>query len=387
MDRVEVFADICDVPEGAWDGAVPPGRGGLRHAFLAPCERVLEQGRWRVFTVTATGGGAPGVVSPGILHSVDLAAMLPAPAGALAAAVRRLRPGALRARVLELGPPCWPGAPLASRDPAARAAAAERIVEAAWREVTGSAGADALMVRDFAGQAFTPLERRLEATGYALVAERPTFIARVQAPSLDAYLGRMRAPYRRRAQRYLAADLHVTVSEDFADRADEIARLCALTTARATESRRERVDADVVRGWARCRQARAVLLEEGAGRLALAALVLEDAPVLHFIRVGFDDVTGRASGAYPRLLYELCRLAIARGLTFVDFGLTSADPKLRAGALPVPLRVWVRHRNPALQALLRRARPLLVRAEAPPARHVFREPPPPLAAPWYGEGG
>ena len=76
---------------------------------------------------------------------------------------------------------------------------------------------------------------------------------------------------------------------------------------------------------------------------------------------------------YPRLLYELVRLAAAEGCAFVDLGLTSADPKLRAGAQPVPLRVWARHRNPLVQKLLRAAIPRLAGAAARPrAKRVPR---------------
>ena len=386
MDRVEVYGQLSEVPQSLWDAAIGPGCGGLRHAFLAPCQRVLDQGSWRVFTVAAPGADGLTAVSPGIIHSVDLAPLLPAAGRRLVAVARRLRPGALRTRVLELGPPAWPGPPIAGTSAAALGPAAERILQAAWHQVAVAGQAEALMVRDFAGPGLSPMERRLQAMGFTPVAERPTFIANVQAPTLAAYLGAMRAPYRRRAQRYLETDFRVSITADFAGRADAIARLCALTTARATDSRREQVDAEVIRGWARCRQARAVLLEDAGGRLVLAALVLEDPPVLHFVRVGFDDQQGRHSGVYPRLLYELCRMAIERGLTFVDFGLTSGDPKLRAGAQPVPLRVWVRHRHAAVQALLRAARPLLARCQPPLVRHVFRQPPPPVQPDWYGDG-
>jgi hypothetical protein len=296
------------------------------------------------------------------------------------AAARRLGPGIARARILELGPPCCPGAPMAFRDPAD----AEAILDEAWREVADRGAADALMVRDFAGTEFSPLEHRLEAMGFALLAQRPTFIARIDAGGFAGYLAAMRASYRRRAERYLAADLRVSTVAGFGDRAEEIARLCAVTTARSTESRRERVDAEVVRGWERCDRARAVLIESPAGALELAALTIEDPPVLHFVRVGFEVAAGRASGVYPRLLYELVRRAAEGGFSFVDLGLTSADPKLRAGGQPVPLRVWARHRNPALQALLRHARPLLARAPSTPERHVFRDPPGPVHPTWYG---
>ena len=366
--RVEMLRALSDVPAAAWDAALRPGQAPLRHAFLAPCDVVLDEASWRVF-VARDAGGAVRAVSPGLVHTV------------------RFARGALRARVLELGPPCCPGAPVACADPAALAGCTDAIVQAAWREAVGRGDADALMVREFAGAAPGAIERHLRAQGFAVVTERPTFIARIAAASLADYVAAMRAPYRRRAERYLAADFRVTITADFAADADDIARLCELTTTRAKESRRERVGADVVRAWARCDRARAVLMHDSRGHLELAALLLEDAPVLHFIRVGFDADVSRATGAYPRLLYELIRFAIARGLSFVDFGLTSADPKLRAGAQPVPLRVWVRHRNAAVQALLRGARRLLARGTATtPDRHVFRDPTTAIAPNWFGGG-
>jgi hypothetical protein len=103
--------------------------------------------------------------------------------------------------------------------------------------------------------------------------------------------------------------------------------------------------------------------------------------------VGFDETIGRDTGVYPRLLYELIRLAAAEGCEHVDLGLTSADPKLRSGAQPVPLRVWARHRNPVVQRLLGAAIPRMSDGPAALDRNVFREPPPPVRPSWYGEVG
>jgi hypothetical protein len=373
------------VPAEAWDAAVGPGHAALLHAFLAPLDAALEQASWRVFTARGADG-AVRAVSPGLIHTVDLADSASGVARTAIETARRLVRGAFRARVLELGPPCCPGAPIACVHPDALPEITELIVQAAWREVVARGEAEALMVREFAGAAPGAIERRLEELGFALVAERPTFIARLDTNTFASYLAAMRAPYRRRAEHYLRSDFRVSITADFADRAEEIARLFEITTARAKESRRERVGADVVRAWARCDRARAVLLESGARGLELAALVLDDRPVLHFIRVGFDAEASRATGAYPRLLYELVRFAIDRGCSFVDFGLTSADPKLRAGAQPVPLRVWVRHRNPVVQALLRRARRFIPPGPPTPARHVFRDPPGDVHPGWFGGG-
>jgi hypothetical protein len=393
MLAVTVHPALSHVPREQWDAAVPPGRGGLLHAFLAPCASVLDEGQWRVFTVGEAGAETPVAVSPGVIHRVDLSAWLPPAAGRAMVLARRLHAGLLRPRVLELGPPCWPGAPLACNQPALAGTCAALVIQEAWRQVAAGE-ADVLMVRDFGGD-WTRTEGWLDATQFVKVAERPTFVASLGGRDLAGYVAAMRAPYRRRAHQYLGDDLtggealriSVIAGEQMRVRAGDIARLCALTTARSTESRREQVGAEVIAGWAACQQARAVLIEDRAGALLLAAVVVLDPPVLHFIRVGFDETIGRDTGVYPRLLYELIRLAAAEGCEHVDLGLTSADPKLRSGAQPVPLRVWARHRNPVVQRLLGAAIPRMTDEPAALDRNVFREPPPPVRPSWYGEVG
>jgi hypothetical protein len=383
--RVEMVRALADVPAETWDAAVRPGHAALLHAFLSPCDAALEQASWRAFTVRRAEG-AISAVSPGLVHTVDLSGAATGAARRAIETARRLVEGAFRARVLELGPPVCPGAPVACADPATAAEDTKSIVAAAWRDVVAAGEADALMVRELAGANRGPIEQGLEALGFAVATERPTFILALGGGTFEDYLAAMRAPYRRRAERYLRADFRVSVTSDFAGRADAIARLFEITTSRAKESRRERTDAGVVRAWSRCARARAVLLEAPARGLELAALVLEDPPVLHFVRVGFDADVGRSTGAYPRLLYELVRLAVDRGCSYLDFGLTSADPKLRAGAQALPLRVWVRHRNPAMQAVLRAARRFVPHSEAAPDRHVFRDPLAAIHPFWYGGG-
>jgi hypothetical protein len=136
-----------------------------------------------------------------------------------------------------------------------------------------------------------------------------------------------------------------------------------------------------MRAWSECARTAALLIDDG-GALLSAGLLVDDPPVLHFLRCGFDERVGRDSGAYLRLLYELVRHAIARGCRYLDLGVTSAEPKLRIGARPLPLAVYGRHRNALAQAALR-ARGRRLRAEAVEVRHVFRDEQPPIDPFWY----
>ncbi len=348
-----VELEVCQRLPAGWDGLLGPGQGVVADQFLRACETTLPALRWRPLAARRSGrlvGGAPGFV-------------------------HQARTGGLRVRVLELGPPCCPGPPLLAREPEA----IDLLLHGALAQLGD--GVDLVAVRDFAGPE-GDTERRLRQLGFARLTTRDTFVVDAGFPSFTAYLAAMRAPYRRRAAGVLERPLTVRVVRDFADLAAPIARLVHLTTARSRDSRTEVVDAAVIRRWAACASTAAVLIEDG-GALQVAGLIIDEPPVVHFLRCGFDEQVGRESGGYLRLLYELVRHAIERGCRYLDLGVTSAEPKLRVGARPLPLRVWGRHRNRLAQAALR-ARARLQRPAAPPEpRHVFRDPQPPIDPYWY----
>lgn len=69
--------------------------------------------------------------------------------------------------------------------------------------------------------------------------------------------------------------------------------------------------------------------------------------------MGFDRATNAATPIYFRLLQAVVEDAIKLGCRRLSLGRTALEPKARLGARPAPLRVWVRHRIPALNLLVR----------------------------------
>jgi hypothetical protein len=69
------------------------------------------------------------------------------------------------------------------------------------------------------------------------------------------------------------------------------------------------------------------------------------------------------------------RLGIEGGYHQIDLGLTTVEPKLDVGGVPVPLFAWVRHRNPVVQRLLRAFANGPMRPQRLEPRRVFKEPP------------
>jgi hypothetical protein len=74
---------------------------------------------------------------------------------------------------------------------------------------------------------------------------------------------------------------------------------------------------------------------------------------------------------YLRLLHAVVEDAIALGCRRISLGRTALDPKARLGARPKPLRVWVRHRHPWLNVLMRGLLGSIPHDEAP-ERNPFK---------------
>ncbi|HEX8473423.1 MAG TPA: GNAT family N-acetyltransferase [Pyrinomonadaceae bacterium] len=69
--------------------------------------------------------------------------------------------------------------------------------------------------------------------------------------------------------------------------------------------------------------------------------------------IGFDREANAEFPVYFRLLQAVVDDAIKFGCRRLSLGRTALEPKARLGARPAPLRVWIRHRIPALNVLVR----------------------------------
>jgi predicted N-acyltransferase len=81
--------------------------------------------------------------------------------------------------------------------------------------------------------------------------------------------------------------------------------------------------------------------------------------------IGFDSRANAELPIYFRLLQAVVEDAIQLGCRQISFGRTALEPKARLGAKPVPFHVWVRHRVPAMNILLRGLMQTVSHEEAP----------------------
>ena len=88
--------------------------------------------------------------------------------------------------------------------------------------------------------------------------------------------------------------------------------------------------------------------------------------------VGFDYAVNAKVPLYLRLLHCLIEDAIELGCTELSFGRTAAEPKASLGAAATPSHVWLRHRLPTVNAVVREIFSRVTPEEAP-QRRPFKE--------------
>ena len=375
--RSRCAGELSSVPRAEWDALITPGSVPLRHAYLQAWEHSELRGLCsRPVLSYAAGSEAPVAACPGYFYDLDVPTVRLPQTAAAVNVIRRVLPGFLYARTYELGSPTPLTNPFLVARPELRPLAVPTLIDAGVGE--GEAGdADLILVQNFTSRS-GPAAEELGARGFAGVAIPPTAVVNLPFASFDEYLGAMRAQYRRRAQQTLKRSRSLTVEHlmDFRGEAEELARLWRAIYERAREVKREVLTPAFFHAVAELPEASVLLMRRDDGTIASFGLLLDDSPWLSFLQCGFEADAGRREGAYFRLLLEIIRYAIERGYEQVDLGLTTLEPKLDVGAVPVPLFAWLRHRNALFQ------RVILALADGPlsppltEARRVFKEAPP-----------
>lgn len=88
--------------------------------------------------------------------------------------------------------------------------------------------------------------------------------------------------------------------------------------------------------------------------------------------IGFAQDDTRGLPLYLRLLHASIADAIGLRAPALSFGRTALEPKARLGAKPQEMQVWLRHRQPVLNQIVRRLVGLAHHAEAPDT-HPFKK--------------
>ena len=89
--------------------------------------------------------------------------------------------------------------------------------------------------------------------------------------------------------------------------------------------------------------------------------------------IGFDRKANKDFPIYFRLLQTVIDDAITLRCRRLSLGRTALEPKARLGARPDPMRIWIRHRIPMLNMLVRGLLHTVSDHDEPPQRNPFKE--------------
>ena len=116
---------------------------------------------------------------------------------------------------------------------------------------------------------------------------------------------------------------------------------------------------------------RFTVLRRGETLLGFVTTVKDGATAVGYY-IGFDRAANADIPIYFRLLQAVIDHAISLGCTRLSLGRTALEPKARLGARPDPMRVWIRHRIPMLNLVVRGLLHTIDDHEEPPERNPFK---------------
>jgi len=87
--------------------------------------------------------------------------------------------------------------------------------------------------------------------------------------------------------------------------------------------------------------------------------LVQEGDKLIFLFGGFKKDCNRDYDLYMKMLIEIIRIGIERGVDRIEFGQTAEETKLKLGCVAIPKYLYVHHSNSALQYLISKVLPLL----------------------------
>jgi predicted N-acyltransferase len=116
---------------------------------------------------------------------------------------------------------------------------------------------------------------------------------------------------------------------------------------------------------------RFTILRQGEALLGFVTTVKDGETAVGYY-IGFDRKANAGIPIYFRLLQAVVGHAIELGCKRLSLGRTALEPKARLGARPDPMRVWIRHRIPMLNLIVRGLLHTIDDHEEAPERNPFK---------------
>ena len=236
-----------------------------------------------------------------------------------------------------------------------------------------------VMVKDIP-DAYATSATALSRFSYRELETEPNMVLEISPKwkSYDDYLGSLTSKYRKQAKQ-IEKEVEAAGCTVTEIKSDEIARdaeqLHALYLQTHKNARLRLVTLPVAFLPTLAQQLgddmRFTVLKRGETLLGFVTTVKDGETAVGYY-IGFDRAANADIPIYFRLLQAVIGHAISLGCKRLSLGRTALEPKARLGARPDPMRVWIRHRIPMLNLVVRGLLRTIDDHEEPPERNPFK---------------
>ena len=372
--QVAVAASMVQFSVAQWNGLVSRDEPQLRHDVLCAAEKSGMIKNPRYVTVERNGE----------LVAVAVTASLPIDLLTLAAPnlknfATKIRRGPLRNFLLLQSVACGPIVtncrPNLYVSPALTGDARAEVCAALIAAIDALPGGGLRVFFEHCLESADDLQDAFSQNGYVRALSLPGTRLEIRWPDFDAYTKAMRKFYRRavRHDEKAGADLEFSIERDFADLAPEIHRLYLNVLTKASTGF-EALSEAFFREMGACADARLVTARlKSTGELVGVELLLLGETGMQDLYTGINYDYNDACHLYFNLIYPGIEMACENGYQRLTTGQTSYKFKSRLGVEVFELFVFLKHRNPIINAILHRTHPLICPRTETFRHHVFHD--------------
>ena len=372
--RVAVVDSIAQIAAAPWNGLVSRDEPQLRHDFLCAAEKsgVIRNPRY----ITIERNGELVAVAATSNLPVDLLTLA---APNLQSLAKKIRRGPLRnflmLEAVACGPVITNCRPNLYISPALTGAMRAEVCAALIEAIDDLPGGDLRVFFEHPLESADDLQNAFGENGYVRALSLPGTRLEIRWPDFEAYTAGMRKFYRRavRHDQKAGAALEFCIERDFGHLAPEVHRLYLNVLARANTGFEELTEA-FFREMGACADARLVTARlKSTGELIGVELLLLGESGMQDLYTGINYDYNEQYHLYFNLIYPGIALACEGGFKRLVTGQTSYKFKSRLGVETFELFVFLKHRNPIINAVLHRTHPLFCPATETFRHHVFHD--------------
>ena len=374
--EMNVVDDIDQISQRTWDAHLDPEDLQASHRFVRVCQRSgVEEAKYRHLVITRDRR----TVATASLSCLDVRLdLLAGPAvRRLVAASRGLRPNLLRIPIVLGGLPVSFGQSSLRLAPGEDPAPLLLLIDAEAEQFAASQGAGLICFKEMSSTEARVADG-LCRLGYFRVPSLPSCGLDLPFDDMQELLDAMRSGYRRQIHQTERGceeeGLTIRRIDDWAALESTLFELYERVMDRA-EYQMERLNREFFRELriAFADQARIITVEREGGEILAYAIMLHGVRRSTFLIAGIRYSRPEALLAYRAVVKETVVDALQRGADTLEMGQTSYGTKTRLGAKSYSRYLYLRHRHPLFQLLLRSAKDVFFPDRTITPRHVFRD--------------